>query len=84
VTAFTLSAATSTRAVAGRNGPPFPHGALTQRCSRFSDHAGVPVTANPPAQQEPAVDVVFILIIVGLYAGTHWLISALSRLGGVE
>jgi hypothetical protein len=30
------------------------------------------------------VDVVFILIIVSLYACTHWLTSALSRLGGVE
>ena len=31
-----------------------------------------------------AVDILFILIIVALYAGTHWLIWALSRLGGVE
>jgi hypothetical protein len=30
------------------------------------------------------MDLIFILIIVGLYAGTHWLIWALSRLGGVE
>ena len=30
------------------------------------------------------MDIVFILIIVALYAGTHWLIWALSRLGGVE
>jgi hypothetical protein len=30
------------------------------------------------------VDLVFILIIVALYAATHWLIWALSRLGGVE
>ena len=34
--------------------------------------------------QESVVDLVFILIIVGLYAATHWLIWALSRLGGVE
>ncbi|MDB6107261.1 MAG: hypothetical protein JWO52_8225 [Gammaproteobacteria bacterium] len=30
------------------------------------------------------MDIVFILIIVALYASTHWLIWSLSRLGGVE
>ena len=30
------------------------------------------------------MDILFILIIVALYTGTHWLIWALSRLGGVE
>jgi hypothetical protein len=30
------------------------------------------------------MDLVFILIIIALYAATHWLIRALSRLGGVE
>jgi hypothetical protein len=30
------------------------------------------------------MDVVFILVIVALYASTHWLAWALSRLGGVE
>jgi hypothetical protein len=30
------------------------------------------------------LDLVFILIIVVLYAATHWLIWALSRLGGVK
>jgi hypothetical protein len=30
------------------------------------------------------MDFVFILVIVALYAGTHWLTWALSRLGGVE
>jgi hypothetical protein len=30
------------------------------------------------------MDLVFILIIVALYAGTHWLAWALCRLGGVE
>ena len=30
------------------------------------------------------MDIVFILIIVALYASTHWLIWALSRLGGLE
>jgi len=30
------------------------------------------------------MDAIFILIILALYATTHWLIWALSRLGGVE
>jgi hypothetical protein len=30
------------------------------------------------------MDLIFILIIVALYAVTHWLTWALSRLGGVE
>jgi hypothetical protein len=30
------------------------------------------------------MDIVFILTIVALYAATHWLTRALSRLGGVE
>jgi hypothetical protein len=30
------------------------------------------------------MDIVFILIILALYAATHWLIWALSRLGGLE
>ena len=30
------------------------------------------------------MDAVFILTIIGLYAVTHWLASAVSRLGGVE
>jgi hypothetical protein len=30
------------------------------------------------------VDVVFILVIAVLYAATHWLIRAISRLGGME
>ncbi len=30
------------------------------------------------------MDLIYILILVGLYAATHWLIWALSRLGGVE
>ncbi len=30
------------------------------------------------------MDVIFILIVVALYAATHWLAWALSRLGGVE
>ena len=34
--------------------------------------------------KEPAVDIAFILIILALYASTHWLIRALSRLGAVE
>jgi hypothetical protein len=30
------------------------------------------------------VDIFFVLIIVALYAATHWLIWALSRLGDTE
>ena len=36
------------------------------------------------ALKEWPVDLVFILIIAVLYAATHWLTWALSRLGGVE
>jgi hypothetical protein len=30
------------------------------------------------------MDLLFILILAALYATTHWLVWALSRLGGVE
>jgi hypothetical protein len=30
------------------------------------------------------MDIVFILVIVVLYAATHWIASAVSRLGGGE
>jgi hypothetical protein len=30
------------------------------------------------------VDAIFIIGIVALYAVTHWIVRALSRLGGVE
>jgi hypothetical protein len=30
------------------------------------------------------VDVIFIITVVTLYALTHWIAHALSRLGGVE
>jgi hypothetical protein len=30
------------------------------------------------------MDAIFIVIIVALYATTHWLARAVSRLGGVE
>jgi len=30
------------------------------------------------------VDVIFIITVVALYALTHWIASALARLGGVE
>jgi hypothetical protein len=35
-------------------------------------------------EKERLMDLIFILIIVALYAATHWLTWALSRLGGVE
>jgi hypothetical protein len=30
------------------------------------------------------MDAIFILALLALYAATHWVIVALSRLGGVE
>ena len=33
-------------------------------------------------EEAGAVDLVFILFIVGLYAASHWLAWAISRLGG--
>lgn len=30
------------------------------------------------------MDIVFILVILVLYAMTHWVASAVSRLGGIE
>jgi hypothetical protein len=30
------------------------------------------------------VDVIFIITVVALYAVTHWVVRALSRLGGLE
>jgi hypothetical protein len=34
--------------------------------------------------QEISVDAVFIVFVAALYALTHWIVRALSRLGGVE
>jgi hypothetical protein len=30
------------------------------------------------------MDAIFILILIGLYAATHWVARAVSRLGSVE
>jgi hypothetical protein len=30
------------------------------------------------------VDALFIIVVITLYAVTHWIMRALSRLGGVE
>jgi hypothetical protein len=30
------------------------------------------------------MDIVFIVVIVVLYGATHWVTSAVSRLGGIE
>jgi hypothetical protein len=30
------------------------------------------------------MDAVFILVVIALYAVTHWLVAAIARLGGVE
>jgi hypothetical protein len=30
------------------------------------------------------MDALFVLIIIGLYAATHWVVVGVSRLGGVK
>jgi len=30
------------------------------------------------------MDIVFVVAILVLYAATHWVVSAISRLGGIE
>jgi|tagenome__1003787_1003787.scaffolds.fasta_scaffold20608173_2 hypothetical protein len=40
--------------------------------------------ANGAVPTLQGMDLIFILIIAVLYAATHWLTWALSRLGGVE
>jgi hypothetical protein len=37
-----------------------------------------------PFEEERPVDIVFIIAVIALYAVTHWIVRALSRLGGVE
>jgi hypothetical protein len=39
---------------------------------------------KPFAEVKNTMDVIFILLIIGLYAVTHWVTAAISRLGGVE
>jgi hypothetical protein len=34
--------------------------------------------------KERPVDAIFIVAVIALYAVTHWIVRALSRLGGVE
>jgi len=34
--------------------------------------------------QDISVDAVFIVVVVALYVLTHWIVRALSRLGGLE
>jgi hypothetical protein len=38
----------------------------------------------PEDKGDPPVDLIFILAVVALYAATHWLIVAVSRLGDLE
>jgi hypothetical protein len=35
-------------------------------------------------EEELPVDAIFVVAVVALYAVTHWIVRALSRLGGVE
>jgi len=52
---------------------------------REGTSARSPARASAEAKREKAtMDAIFILIIIGLYLATHWLASAVSRLGGVE
>jgi hypothetical protein len=30
------------------------------------------------------MDIVFVVVILALYAATHWVAGAISRLGGIE
>jgi hypothetical protein len=55
---------------------PFTHATLTLRSLNFAAING--------QRGIPVMDVIFVLLILGLYAVTHWLIWALSRLGGLE
>lgn len=34
--------------------------------------------------QDISVDAIFIIGVIALYAVTHWVVRAISRLGGVE
>jgi hypothetical protein len=58
-------------------------GAL-RRCASGVAPLRDPLGQLAAGHENPTMDIVFILIILALYAGTHWLIWALSRLGGVE
>jgi hypothetical protein len=42
------------------------------------------VCTLPLNPEDASMDVVFVLIIVALYAVTHWVTWAISRLGGLE
>ena len=37
-----------------------------------------------PATEEALVDIVFVLVVLALYAATHWIVWAVSRLGACE
>ena len=37
-----------------------------------------------PATEEALVDIVFVLVVLALYAATHWVVWAVSRLGACE
>ena len=39
---------------------------------------------EPVTGQDFSVDAIFIIGVIALYAVTHWIVRALSRLGGVE
>jgi hypothetical protein len=50
----------------------------------LNDLLTVPTVLCRQFRGVPAVDVIFIITVVALYAVTHWVVRALSRLGGLE
>jgi hypothetical protein len=52
--------------------------------SRAAHSAHSSVTGPAAVDGKRLVDFVFILGLIVLYAVTHWLIGAISRLGGIE
>jgi hypothetical protein len=80
---------------AGRSDPRHLAGAARRGESRFSsfsrieafflhDSLTVPAVPCRSFRGGPTVDVIFIITVVALYAVTHWIVRALSRLGGLE
>lgn len=60
------------------NVPPRAAGAHSSR----SAHTAGARLGHPRAELGKTMDAVYLVIIVALYASTHWLVKALSRLRG--
>jgi hypothetical protein len=64
---------------------PFPNAMLTGGAvPSTTTLEGLPHSPAPVSRGETIVDAIFIIAVVGLYAVTHWIVRALSRLGGME